>query len=155
MMKVINEFWNPTSIPAFAALGGSLVGALGSTIATWIGQRHHDRRDFLAKNIYHREQLYSDFISETARTMAHVLQHGFQDPGTLIPSYALLSRIRLSSPMNVVESAEQVITTILGTYSQPNLTPEQIHAWANKSNDPLREFGEVCRRELDSLWNSL
>jgi len=154
-MQVIGNFWNPVSISALAALSGSLVGALGSNVATWIAQQHHDRRDLLVKKIYHREQLYSDFISETARTLAHALQHRFQDPSMLIPSYALLSRIRLSSPMNVVESAEQVITKILGTYSQPNLTPEEIHAWANKSNDPLREFGEVCRRELDSLWNSL
>ena len=151
----ITNFWNPASISAIAALGGSLVGALGSNIATWIGQGHHDRRDFLAKKIYHREQLYSDFISETARALAHALQHKFQDPSTLLASYALLSRIRLSSPMNVVEGAEQVITTILGTYSQPNLSPEEIHAWANKNNDPLREFGELCRRELDSLWSRL
>ena len=152
----ITNFWNPASISAIAALGGSLVGALGSTVANSVGQRHHDRRDFLAKKIYHREQLYSDFISETARTLAHALQHRFQDPGTLIASYALLSRIRLSSPMNVVESAENVITTILGTYSQPNLTPEEIQAWAaNKTNDPLRKFGDVCRRELDSLWKGL
>ena len=154
-MQVVSHFWNPVSISALAALGGSLVGALGSTVATWIGQRHHDRRDLTAKKIYHREQLYSDFLSETARALAHALQHRFQDPSTLIPSYALLSRIRLSSPMNVVESAEQVITTILNTYSQPNLSPEEIHAWANKSNDPLRQFGDVCRRELDSLWNGL
>jgi len=154
-MQVIGNSWNSVSISALAALGGSVVGALGSTIATWIGQRHHDRRDLIAKKIYHREQLYSDFISETARSLAHALQHGFQDPSTLIPSYALVSRIRLSSSMNVVESAEQVITTILNTYSQPNLTPEEIHSWANKRNDPLREFGDVCRRELDSLWNRL
>jgi hypothetical protein len=154
-MQVIANVWNPVSISALAALGGSLVGALGSTVATWIGQRHHDRRDLTAKKIYHREQLYSDFLSETARALAHALQHRFKDPSALIPSYALLSRIRLSSPMNVVESAEQVITTILNTYSQPNLTPEEIHSWANKSNDPLREFGDVCRRELDSLWNCL
>ena len=154
-MQATGTFWNPVSISALAALGGSLVGALGSTIATWTGQRYHDQRDLTAKKIYHREQLYSDFLSETARALAHALQHRFQDPGTLIPSYALLSRIRLSSPMNVVESAEQVIASILATYAQPNLTPEQIHAWANKSNDPLRQFGEVCRRELDSLWGRL
>ena len=154
-MKAISDFWNPASISAFAALGGSLVGALGSTVATWIGQRHHDRRDFLAKKIYHREQLYSDFISETARTLAHALQHRFQDPSTLIPSYALLSRIRLTSSMNVVESAEKVINKILSIYAEPNLTPEEIQVWASKSNDPLRDFGEICRRELDSLWNRL
>ena len=45
------------------------------------------------------------------------------DPQKLIPVYALLSRIRLSSSQRVLESAEKVI----------------------------REFGDVCRIELDSM----
>jgi len=83
------------------------------------------------------------------------MQHTFQDPSRLIPSYALLSRIRLSSSMNVVESAERVINTIVNTYSQPNLTPEEFQAWAEERNDPLREFGNVCRRDLESLSKGL
>jgi hypothetical protein len=81
------------------------------------------------------------------------MQHNFQDPSRLIPSYALLSRIRLSSSISVVESAEGIVTTILNTYKEPNLTPEEIHAWAGEQNDPLREFGNICRREIESLWN--
>ena len=52
----------------------------------------------------------------------------------------------------MVESAEGVVTTILTTYNGPNLTPEEFRAWAGERNDPLREFGNVCRREIDSLW---
>jgi hypothetical protein len=59
---------------------GSLVGALGSSASAWISQRHQNRRDLLAKKIFHREQLYSDFIKESAQAMAHVMQHGFQAP---------------------------------------------------------------------------
>jgi hypothetical protein len=151
----MGEILNPTSIPALAALCGSLVGVLGSSVGAWIAQRHQNRRDILSKKIFHREQLYSDFISEAARAMADALQHGFQDPSSLTPSYALLSRIRLSSSTIVVENAQNVIQRILNTYSQPNLTPEEFQAWANERNDPLREFGEICRRELDSLWNGL
>jgi hypothetical protein len=128
---------------------------LGSSVGAWIAQQHQNRRDLLAKKIFHREQLYSDFISETAHAFADAVQHAFHDPSRLIPSYALLSRIRLSSPTNVVESAERVIDAILTTYSEPNLTPEEIHAWAGERNDPLREFSNICRRELDSLWNGL
>jgi hypothetical protein len=87
--------------------------------------------------------------------MAHAMQHGFQDFSRLIPSYAVLSRIRLSSSTNVVESAERVIQTILNTYSKPNLTPEEFQAWAGERNDPLREFGNICRHELESLWDGL
>lgn len=154
-MQFITGSWSPASISALAALCGSIVGALGSSVSTWIAQRHHDRRDLLARRVFHREQLYSDFISETAQAFVDAVQHTFHDPSRLIPSYALLSRMRLSSSMNVVESAEQVIETILKTYSQPNLTAEEIHAWAGERNDPLREFSNICRRDLESLWHGL
>jgi hypothetical protein len=154
-MHMIGESLSPASISAFAAVGGSLVGALGSSVSTWITQQHQNRRELLAKKIFHREQLYSDFISQTAQATAHAMQNTFQDPSKLIASYALLSRIRLSSSVHVVESAERVINTILDTYSQPNLTPEEFQAWAGKRNDPLREFGNICRRELESLANGL
>lgn len=152
---MIGDSWSPVSISAVAALCGSLVGAFGSSLSTWIGQRLQNQQDLLTKKIFHREQLYSDFISETAQALAHAKQHKFQDPGNLIPSYALLSRIRLSSSSRVVESAERVIDVILNTYSEPNLTPEEFHAWAGEQNDPLRDFGQVCRRELESLWKGV
>jgi hypothetical protein len=138
---------------ALAALCGSIVGALGSGISTWIAQRHGDRRDRVAKKVFHREQLYSDFISETAQAYADAVQHTFQDPSRLIPSYALLSRMRLSSSRNVVESAERVIAIILEAYSKPNLSPEEIHALASERTDPLREFSSISRCELESLWD--
>jgi hypothetical protein len=151
----ITDSWSAASISAIAAVGGSLVGALGSNISAWIAQRYISRQNLLAKTLAHREQLYSDFITETARALTDAMQHTFQDPSMLIPSYALLSRIRLSSSKQVVESAERVINNILDTYSQPNLTPEQFKAWAVGRNDPLREFGEVCRRDLESQANRL
>ena len=154
-MQIINGSWSPASISALAALCGSLVGALGSSMSAWIGQRLQNQRDLATRKIFHREQLYSDFISETARALVDAKQHKFQDPSKLIPSYALLSRIRLSSSTNVVESAERVINIIVNAYSEPNLTPEEFHAWAGEQNDPLREFGEICRRELEFLWRGL
>ena len=152
-MQLIGHVWTPALISALAALCGSLVGACGSSVSAWIAQRHQDRRDLGAKKLFHREQLYSDFISETARAYGDAVQHTLEDLSRLIPSYALLSRMRLSSPMNVVDSAQKVIDTILDTYSKPNLTPEEIHALAGKRTDPLREFSSICRRELESLWN--
>ncbi|HMK30708.1 MAG TPA: hypothetical protein VK473_13560 [Terriglobales bacterium] len=154
-MQLLIGSWSPASISVLAALCGSLVGAVGSSVSSWIAQRHQNRQELLAKEIFHREQLYSDFISETAQVFADAVQHAFQDPSRLIPSYALLSRMRLSSSMNVIESAERVLKAILDTYSQPNLTAEEIHAWAGKRNDPLREFSNICRRDLESLGNGL
>jgi len=58
---------SPATITALADILGSLVGALGSGLSTWIIQKHQDRRDLLGRKIFHREQLYSDFITESAR----------------------------------------------------------------------------------------
>ena len=137
-MRVIGGTWDPASISALAAIFGSVTGALTLSVSTWITQRHQDRRDLLAKRIFHREQLYSDFINESARAMADAVQHNFQDPNKLVPTYALLSRIRLSSSANVLESAERVIQHIVIAYSEPNLTPEEIQFGA-KREDRLRE----------------
>jgi hypothetical protein len=142
-------------ITAFAVVSGSLVGALGSSAGTWITQRHQDRRDLLGKKMIRREALYSDFIAESARLLVDALEHNVSDPQNLIPVYALMSRIRLSSSARVLETAEEVIKTILDAYSQPNLTPEQIQSRAANGEDPLRRFSDTCRAELESLQRRL
>jgi hypothetical protein len=77
------------------------------------------------------------------------------DPLKLIPAYALLSRIRLSSSSSVLANAEEVIKTIMATYPQPNLTAEQIEFRAVNGEDPLRQFSNTCRGELESMQRQL
>ena len=60
-------------IAGLAAVSGSIVGALGSVVGTWITTRHQDLRDLLAKKIIRREALYSDFITESARLLVDAL----------------------------------------------------------------------------------
>jgi hypothetical protein len=146
---------NPATISALAALFGSLAGALASSVSTWITQKHQDQRDLVAKRIFHREQLYSDFISESARGLADAMQHNSLDLNKLIPTYTVLSRIRVSSSSEVLASAERVVDDIIASYSQPNFTPEEIQSMAAQREDPLRDFSIICRRELDSLWKGL
>ena len=146
---------NSSTITALAAISGSFVGALGSGAATWITQRHEDRRDLLGKQIARREELYSDFIGESARLLVDAMEHNVGDLQKLLPVYALLSRIRLSSSESVLQAAEQVIKIIVSTYPQPNLTAEQIQSQAVNGQDPLRQFSDTCRAELDSLLRRL
>ena len=154
-MRLIGEYWNPATISALAAIFGSLTGALASSLSTWITQKHQGRRELIAKRIFYREQLYSDFISESARALGDALQHNLQDPNNLIPAYALLSRMRLSSSTDVLASAERLIQQIINTYSEPNLTPEEIQSRAAKREDPLREFSDICRAELEAMHSQL
>jgi hypothetical protein len=146
---------NSVIVTALAAIAGSLVGALGSAVGTWITARHQDRRDLLGKQIARREALYSDFIGESARLLVDAMQHNVSDLQKLLPVYALLSRIRLSSSEPVLQTAEKVVQTIVQTYPQPNLTAEQIESRAVNGQDPLRQFSDTCRTELESLQKQL
>jgi len=83
------------------------------------------------------------------------LEHNSSEPQKLIPIYALLSRIRLSSSAGVLGTAEEVIITILTSYPKPNLTGEQIDSRALSAEDPLRHFSNTCRTELESLQRRL
>ena len=153
---MIGESVRSVIIPAGAAIGGSLVGAAGSIIGTWISARHQDRREFLGKLIARREALYSDFIGESARLLVDAMQRNASDLQTLLPIYALLSRIRLSSSKPVLQTAEEVLKTLLSTYSEPNITSEQIeYETLDGHRDPLRQFSDICRAELDSLERQL
>ena len=146
---------NSGLIAGLAAVSGSIVGAFGSVVGTWITTRHQDMRDLLAKTIVRRESLYSDFITESARLLVDAMENNTSDPQKLIPAYALLSRIRLSSSSSVLAEAEEVIKIILNTYPQPNLTAEQIELRAANGEDPLRQFSNTCRTELESMQKQL
>jgi hypothetical protein len=145
----------PAISPALAAILGSMTGALGSTLSTWITQRHADRRDLLARRVFHREQLYSDFITECTRILVDALENSFKNPDKLIPAYALLSRVRLSASREVLASAEGLVREVVNMYSKPNLTPEEIRSRAVNGSDPLKRFSELCREELDSMRGRL
>ena len=154
-MRLFGGSLDPVSISALAAIFGSLTGALASSVSTWITQRHQDRRDLLAKRIFYREQLYSDFISESASALADAVQHDLQDPSKLTPTYALLSRIRLSSSSDVLASAEQVVQHIIGAYFEPNLSAKELKSRTAKRQDPLREFSNICRAALEAIQRQL
>jgi hypothetical protein len=154
-MRLIGGPWDPATISALAAIFGSLTGGLASSVSTWITQKHQDQRDLLAKRSFYREQLYSDFITESAHALADAAQHNLEDPNNLTRTYALLSRMRLSSSTDVLASAERVAQHIINTYSEPNLPLEEIQRRAAKGEDPLREFSNICRAELEAMQNQL
>jgi hypothetical protein len=152
---MLGALLNSPIITALAAIGGSFVGALGSATGTWITARHQDRRNLLGNQIARREALYSDFIGESARLLVDAMQHNANDPQKLLPVYALLSRIRLSSSDAVLQKAEQVVKAIVTTYPEPNLTAEEIQSQAVNGQNPLRRFSETCRTELHAMQRRL
>jgi hypothetical protein len=70
----------------------------------------------------------------------------------MIGIYALANRIRLVSSARVVESADAVNRIIMETYPAPSVTLDEVRArWVDGHIDPLRDFGEACREELQSF----
>ena len=145
----------PAVIPVVPAIGGSIIGAFSSTLSTWIIQRRRERLEFVERSVSQLEALYSDFINESARLLVDAAQHSLEEPNTLVSIYALLSRIRLNSSPQVIESAERLLEIIVKIYFEPNLTPHDIRHAASKHNDHLQEFSLTCRRDLESLRQRL
>jgi hypothetical protein len=142
-------------ISAFSAVMGSLVGAFTSFVTTYANQRAQYRRDFLSKRFAQREALYSEFINEAARLQADSLEQEMVKPGTLVAIYALENRIRLNASEEVVQAAEHAIHEIVESYRRPIMTAEEIRRGAYlEIKDPVKEFGEACRRELNRLYRA-
>ena len=142
-------------ISAFSAVMGSLVGAFTSFVTTYANQRAQYKRDFLSRQFSLRETLYSEFINESARLMIDSLEHQMENPSSLVTIYALANRIRLSSSEEVVQAAMSAIEAIVEAYRRPTLTAEQIRQGTYlELKDPVKEFGEACRKELRRLYRA-
>ena len=116
----------------------------------------------LAKILVHQEELYPDFISESARLLVDAFGHDAEDPKNLIGDprnlisvYALLSRIRLGSSATILTAGQEVVNTIINAYREPNLTPQQIEVKAINGDHPLKHFSDVCRLEPESIRREL
>jgi hypothetical protein len=139
-------------VPALAAFGGSAVGGLTSIVATWLTQRRKDSARSLMQEKTRRQKLYKQFIDEASKLYADALVHDDSEVSSLVNMYALIGRMRISSGDAVIGKAESVARMIIETYFSPNRTfPELRQLMNSRSMDPLREFGEVCRQELNAL----
>ena len=61
--------------------------------------------------------------------------------------YALIGRMKILSGDEVIDAAEKAALLIIETYVAPTRTFVDIPQFI-KEMDPLREFSEACRREL-------
>ena len=140
-------------ISALAALSGSAIGGATSLGASWLTQRTQVRAEEAAHDIARREDLYKDFIEEASKLYADALEHDKADTSKLVRLYALVSRMRVLSLPVVIESADRVMQTIIETYFKPNITLHELSETLKDRSaiDPLREFSEACRGELQRL----
>ena len=137
-------------ISAFSALAGAIIGGLTSFGTTWFTQRaqlqNADRQAHRAK----LEALYNDFITEAARLFVDALSHHSDDPTSMLPLYALGSRMRLVSSRAVIDAAMRLEDTILETYLGPNRNLHELRDLAREGaiRNFLTEFSEASRKDL-------
>jgi hypothetical protein len=139
---------NSAYISAFAALAGSGIGAVASFATTWLTQDAQSRAQRLAQAMTRRERLYGEFIEEASRLFTDALTHQLDDPSKFVRLYALVGRLRLCAPANVIAKAEAVMQHILRTYRLPNRDFSNPEDGQQDEVDVLRAFSEVCRKDL-------
>ena len=141
---------NPIYVPAFAALAGSMIGGLTSLLASWLNHQAQFRAQRFAQELSKREELYKSFIEEASKWYVDAYQHDNAETSNLVNLYALVSRMRVLSAPDIVDTAEKVVRKIIETYLAPNKTFRDIAKTLDNiaMMDPLQEFSNACREEL-------
>jgi hypothetical protein len=137
------------TLSALSALAGSMIGALGGIITTWLTMFAQERARRMEHTISHRESLYGDFIEEASRIFSDALSHKLEDVAKLVKLYAILSKLRLFAPADVLLAADAVVERLIHTYEMPEADVGiLIRTDTVRNLDVLRTFGEVCRKGL-------
>ncbi|GJE60756.1 hypothetical protein MKK58_01400 [Methylobacterium sp. J-078] len=140
-------------LTAATGLAGSLVGAASSLVTTWLTQNGARKAQWQAQEAGKREALYDEFIAEASKCLADAITHDPEGPEVVVGMFALIGRMRLRSTRPVIEAAERLLSQVVDIYASPNLTFAEIQdrIRQGKDADPLADFGETCRRELEVL----
>jgi len=138
-------------VTGFAVLAGAALGGLTSFASSWTTLHAQMKAQRLASSKSARQELYKQFIDEASRTYVDALVHDKLDMSSLVGIYSLISRMRVLSSRKVIESAANIARLITDTYFQPNKTLSELQAMIHDGGvDPLRDFSDVCRNELET-----
>jgi hypothetical protein len=139
---------NSAYISAIAALAGSGIGAAASFMTTWLTQDAQEHARRVAQAATRRANLYGEFIDEASKLFTDALTHQLDDPSKFVRLYALVGRLRLFAPANIIAKAEEVMQHIGETYRLPNRDFRNPEDRQSDNVDVLRAFSEACREDL-------
>jgi hypothetical protein len=143
-----------STLTAFSALMGSVVGAAASVTTTWLAQRYSTKQERARERTRQRESLYAEFIAEAAQLQVDAFGHQLDSAKAVVRIAALLNRVRLVSSEEVALAAKNCVDDIIKAYFAPDMTLEELfknQPW--RERDPIRVFSETCRREVNAnLW---
>ena len=120
-----------------------------------LGQRLEDHNEWLITYTLaqwipaaNRVKVRSEFdVDHSGDRHEHALVNDKSEVSNLVDLYALIARMKILSSDAVIEAAEKAARLILETYPSPNRTFGDLPGLM-KEMDPLRDFSEACRREL-------
>jgi len=138
-------------VSAIAALAGAALGGLTSFASSWTTLQAQTKAQRLAESKSRRGEVYKQFIEEASKVYVDSLMHDNLEFSGLVGLYALISRMRIQSSMKVTESADRIVRQIVDTYFEPNKTLTELQRMVHEGGlDPLKDFSDVCRNELES-----
>jgi hypothetical protein len=136
-------------LSALSALAGSTIGGLMSSLSSWLSQRAQLRSQLFLYDKRRRQDLYREFVREATESYIEALTCDVPNLSRTIALYALISRMRIMSSLEVIEEAEKITRAIVDTYSLENKTFSDLRVMIDeRSLDPLRDFSQSCRQEL-------
>ncbi len=144
-------------VSALAALAGSVVGGVTTGVTTclsaWLNQRGQARAARFAHDFARRQDLYRDFIVAASKAYGGALVSSEPQVQELIDLYAMISRMRVMARPETITRADRVMRVTIETYFAPNKTVRELNDLirTNTAMDPLREFSEAAREELQAL----
>ncbi|MBV9290606.1 MAG: hypothetical protein JO288_22785 [Hyphomicrobiales bacterium] len=141
------------TISAVAALGGTAIGGLTSGLTTLLNQYAQARTEQISHGLIRRQDLVRDFIVSASKTYGEAMVSNEPNVQELVGLYSMLSRMRVLAMPRTVDCGEKLMKAIIETYFAPNRTLRELHELVKNGGnvDPLRDFSEAARVELDSI----
>jgi hypothetical protein len=96
--------------------------------------------------------MYKAFIDEPSTLYADALLHELSDVSKVVGLYAMISKMRVLSPIKTVERVDEVARMIINTYSALKKTLPELQDMVNRvAIDVLQTFSEAARQEFRRL----
>jgi len=150
---------DPALLSPVSALLGGLLGGGASLIAAIYTQRGKDRLQRVAAEITKRETVYADFVMHASHLLLRAYTRDeLELSGDEQRVIGLINRMRFFAPSHVVATAEAVLRAIVEISLRPSVELRQLATEALSKSldpDPLVEFSQVCRADLDSVRQTM
>ena len=144
---------NAAYLTASSALAGSVVGGLTAGITTWMSLRSAARAGHLAAQLGRRQDLFREFIVAASNAYSHALVSDEPQIPEIVALYAMISRMRILCSAEIVVCAEKIMRLTVDTYFEPNRTIGELREMIKTEAlvDPLKEFSDLARRDLEAF----